>query len=62
MNKLKKIWENSNLSNEDIKQICNGDAESQLRMRLYRDVNKQGVMPTGKSELTRKQIRRDFTN
>jgi len=23
---------------------------------------KQGVMPTGKSELTRKQIRRDFTN
>lgn len=29
------------LSNEDIEQICNGDAESQLRMRLYRDVNKQ---------------------
>ena len=23
---------------------------------------KQGIMPTGKSELTRKQIRRDFTN
>ena len=41
MNNLKDIWDNSNLSNEDIQQICNGDAESELRMRLYRDVNKQ---------------------
>lgn len=41
MSNLTSIYENGNLSDEDIKQICNGDAESQLRMRLYRDVNKQ---------------------
>tara|TARA_Y100000389_G_scaffold150683_1_gene150262 strand:+ start:493 stop:666 length:174 start_codon:yes stop_codon:yes gene_type:complete len=41
MSNLKDIWEDSNLSDEDIKQICNGNAESQLRMRLYRDIDKQ---------------------
>jgi len=31
---------------------------SACKVRYY----KPGVMPTGKGELTRKQIRRDFTN
>lgn len=31
---------------------------SACKVRYY----KPGVMPTGKSELTKKQIRRDFTN
>ena len=52
MSKLKDIWENGNLSNEDIEQICNGDAESQLRMRLYRDVNKQIIDEVVKQIIT----------
>ena len=34
---------------------------SACKARFYKHY-KPGVMPTGKGELTRKQIRRDFTN
>lgn len=54
MSKLTSIYENGNLSDEDIKQICNGDAESQLRIMLYRDINKQIIDEVVKQILNKK--------